>query len=162
MTRQRQPHRRRGRRRILPRNLALALLFIGALFIYERYKGSFPRLDIGQQAAQQESRAAIICQSPNIIDGDTFDCGGHRIRMASIDAPEISSCAPGRRCTPGDGQAAKAYLYSLTRELVTCYQTDTDRYGRTVALCKAAGRDLSCDMVASGHAIERYGTLSCR
>lgn len=152
-------HRRRG---MLPRNLVFTLLFIAALFVYEKYGGKAPRWHIDQQENAQGGGASITCQSPHIIDGDTFDCGGHRIRLASIDAPEISACAPGRRCAPGDGQAARLYLQAITRELVICHQTDIDRYGRTVALCKAGGKDLSCSMVAAGHAIERYGTLSCR
>ncbi|MCK5519400.1 MAG: thermonuclease family protein, partial [Alphaproteobacteria bacterium] len=39
---------------------------------------------------------------------------------------------------------------------------EKDHYGRTVARCKANGKDLSCAMVAAGHAIERYGVLNCQ
>ena len=45
---------------------------------------------------------------------------------------------------------------------VTCVPIEIDRYGRTVALCKAGGKDLSCAMVAAGHAVERYGVLNCQ
>lgn len=108
------------------------------------------------------SAGEITCHSPAITDGDTLRCGGHHIRLASIDAPEMPGhCRKGRRCTPGDPHAAKAYLEEITRGPVTCRRIDTDRYGRTVALCEAGGRDLSCAMVEAGHAVERYGSLSC-
>ena len=104
----------------------------------------------------------IMCTSPIIIDGDTLHCGRHRIRLAGIDAPEMPGhCRPGRDCTPGDPFAAKAYLRSIARGAVSCRQTDTDVYGRTVARCEAGGRDLSCAMIAAGHAVRRYGYISC-
>lgn len=104
----------------------------------------------------------IVCHSPDITDGDTFRCSGQRIRLASIDAPEMPGhCRPGRRCVDGDPEAAKSYLESLTRGRVTCRPVSTDHYGRTVARCESDGRDLSCAMVEGGHAIERYGSLSC-
>lgn len=104
----------------------------------------------------------IVCHSPDITDGDTFRCSGQRIRLASIDAPELPGhCRPGRRCVEGDPEAAKSYLESLTRGRVTCRPVSTDHYGRTVARCESDGRDLSCAMVEGGHAIERYGSLSC-
>ncbi len=104
----------------------------------------------------------IVCHGPEITDGDTFRCSGHRIRLASIDAPEMPGhCRPGRRCVDGDPEAAKSYLESLTRGRVTCRPVSTDRYGRTVAHCESGGLDLSCAMVEGGHAIERYGSLSC-
>lgn len=105
---------------------------------------------------------AISCYNPYIIDGDTIDCGGHRVRLANIDAPEISDCRPGRECVSGDPYAAKDYLQSLTRGKVTCIQSDMDHYGRIIALCEAQERDLSCAMVDANHAIERYGHLRCQ
>jgi hypothetical protein len=89
----------------------------------------------------------ISCYNPYIIDGDTLDCGGHRIRLASIDAPEISDCRPGRKCVSGDPYAAKKYLQSMARGAVKCIKSDTDHYGRTIALCEANGVDFSCAMV---------------
>jgi endonuclease YncB( thermonuclease family) len=104
---------------------------------------------------------SISCYNPRIIDGDTFDCGNHRIRLANIDTPEISDCRPGRQCVSGDPYAAKRYLQSLTSGAVNCVKTDTGYYGRTIALCEAKGIDLSCAMVEANHGIERYGTLRC-
>ncbi len=91
-----------------------------------------------------------------------MDCGNQRIRLANIDTPEMPGhCAAGRKCVAGDPYAAKAYLSNMTRGSVQCEKIDTDKYGRTVARCTASGKDISCEMVKSGHAIERYGRLSC-
>ena len=60
-----------------------------------------------------------------------------------------------RRCDDGwpAGQEASAYLYDLIRgRKVTCEPKTTDRYGRTVAICRADGRDLGADMVSAGMA----------
>jgi endonuclease YncB( thermonuclease family) len=104
----------------------------------------------------------IICNNPAVTDGDTFRCASIRIRLANIDAPEMAGhCREGRRCTPGNPIAAKDYLHSLSRGSVTCKPIEKDKYGRTVALCTANGKDLSCAMVSAGHAVERYGSLSC-
>lgn len=104
----------------------------------------------------------ILCSSPDITDGDTFRCDGQRIRLAGIDAPELEGhCRKGRKCTPGDPHAASDYLYSISRGTVSCRPTDRDVYGRTVARCEANGKDLSCAMIASGHAVRRYSVLIC-
>ncbi len=105
----------------------------------------------------------ISCFRPYITDGDTLKCNGTRIRLYSIDAPEMPDhCREGRKCVDGDPFKSKDYLISLTRSKVTCTPIEKDHYGRTVATCKSEqSEDLSCDMVKAGHAILRYGNLSC-
>jgi endonuclease YncB( thermonuclease family) len=104
----------------------------------------------------------IVCSSPRIIDGDTFDCAGLRIRLAGIDTPEMPGhCRKGRACTPGDPAAARDELIRLTRSVVECRETNKDRYKRIVALCEVGGVDLSCAMIASGHAVARYAPIDC-
>ena len=113
-------------------------------------------------AAPNAAGWRITCTDPVISDGDTFRCGAHRIRLAGIDAPEMPGhCRPGRACTPGDPFAAQAFLRALARGVVTCRRTDTDHYGRIVARCEAGGQDLSCAMINAGHAVRRYGSISC-
>jgi endonuclease YncB( thermonuclease family) len=123
-----------------------------------------PDLSASFDAALGAAGAAeIACNRPRIIDGDTMDCAGMRIRLASIDAPEMPHhCRTGRQCTPGDPYAARNYLSFLTRGRVECRPVDTDVYGRTVASCHAGGRDLSCAMVEAGRAVRRYGWLWCK
>jgi endonuclease YncB( thermonuclease family) len=106
---------------------------------------------------------AFTCDEPQVTDGDTIRCGALRVRLASIDAPEMPGhCRRGRTCVPGDPYASKAHLEALmARGVARCVQTDLDRYGRIVALCGVDGQDLSCAQVRSGHAVIRYGALSC-
>lgn len=106
--------------------------------------------------------ATTFCRSPRVLDGDTLDCGGRRIRLYGIDAPELPGhCRPGRDCTPGDPFASQARLRSLTRGEVACGEVDVDVYGRSVARCTGPEGDLSCAMLESGHAVRRYGALLC-
>jgi endonuclease YncB( thermonuclease family)/uncharacterized membrane protein YsdA (DUF1294 family) len=109
---------------------------------------------------------SFACPSPNHHDGDAIRCrgGSKSMRLYGIDAPEMpGACRPGRACTPGDPFAARDYLAALTAgHAVNCEQLDTDRYDRAIVRCAADGADLSCAMVAAGHAVERYGRLACR
>lgn len=104
----------------------------------------------------------ISCHSPYIIDGDTFDCNGTRIRLQGIDAPELEGhCRIGRKCATGDAIASKNQLTNITRSAVSCAAIELDKYGRTLANCRAQNIDLSCTMIASGHAMPRYARLHC-
>ena len=114
-------------------------------------------------AVSSAATADITCTSPEVTDGDTIRCGSKRIRLEGIDAPEMPGhCRPGRQCTPGDPYASQANLERLIGgSKVLCEQTDTDRYGRIVARCKAKGEDLSCAQVRGGHAVKHYAWISC-
>lgn len=103
------------------------------------------------------------CSKVEVLDGDTFDCGTTRVRLAGIDAPELEGhCRPGRECAPGDPYASTENLRRLvTWNSVQCRKTDTDVYGRTVARCTAGKMDLSCAQIKGGHAIRRYGLIDC-
>jgi len=137
----------------LPRTyLSAALLAIvfGALLI----AGSLP--------FENSAPERITCSGPRITDGDTFRCGGERVRLTSIDTPEMPGhCRPGRRCVDGDPYAARSYLQTLTRGRVTCDVLDRDHYGRAIARCRSAQNDLSCEMFRAGYAEARYGGRPC-
>lgn len=113
--------------------------------------------------SSSSSDADFVCDEARVTDGDTLRCGPLRVRLASIDAPEMPGhCRRGRTCVNGDPYASKANLERVMASgVIQCRQTDTDRYGRIVALCEVGGRDLSCAQVQGGHAIIRYGDLTC-
>jgi micrococcal nuclease len=108
---------------------------------------------------------AIICERPWVSDGDTLSCRNisGRIRLLGIDAPELAGhCNPGRRCTPGNGPAAKRALIAMVRGgRVTVRPQGRDVYDRVLARVSVNGVDVSCRMVALGHAVFRYAQIRC-
>src|SRR5215213_1968061 len=97
----------------------------------------------------------LIAGRAAVIDGDTLEIRGERIRLFGIDAPES-----GQTCLDAKGQSyrcgQKAALVLDARigdGVVTCERKDTDRYGRVVALCRVFGEDLGAWMVGLGWAL---------
>lgn len=90
-----------------------------------------------------------------VVDGDTMRCGGERVRLLGIDAPELPGhCQQGRHCAPGDPFASTESLRrALGHGRITIERVGTDRYGRTLALVKAGATDLSCWQLSHGQAI---------
>ncbi len=97
----------------------------------------------------------VITGMATVIDGDTIDVSGTRIRLHGIDAPE-----GGQRCTRANGvawQCGEESALALTRQLgrsqVRCDAQGLDRYRRTLAVCFKAGVDINQWMVANGWAV---------
>lgn len=89
-----------------------------------------------------------------VIDGDTIDMMGTRIRLHGIDAPETGQLCAANGAKYICGQRSTFYLEQLLgRSVVTCDTLDTDRYGRTVASCSVNGSDIGASMVTSGWAL---------
>ncbi len=91
-----------------------------------------------------------------VIDGDTLDVAGERVRVWGVDAPERDqTCEDGRGATYRCGEHAKQALIDLVAgRALACAPRDVDRYGRTVAKCSAGGEDLGGRMVRMGHALD--------
>lgn len=105
-------------------------------------------------ASRPETRASSLTGEARVIDGDTIDLDGTRIRLEGIDAPETGQhCA---RRIVGEwacGTAATAALIHLLEgKRVHCDDRGTDKYGRTLAVCFAEGLDINGWMVRKGYA----------
>ena len=92
----------------------------------------------------------------SIIDGDTLEIHGTRIRLWGIDAPESSQLCRGEdseqyRC---GAQAANDLDALIADRPVSCLPISLDRYGRTVATCSVAGADLGQWLVRNGLALD--------
>ncbi|TNE41841.1 MAG: thermonuclease family protein, partial [Alphaproteobacteria bacterium] len=93
--------------------------------------------------------------APRIIDGDTVQLGGQRIRLAGIDAPETSQfCFNDEGSRYPCGRKATNYLAKLVgSDPLTCEGDEMDRYGRLIAICYAKEKDINAAMVAGGWAV---------
>lgn len=91
-----------------------------------------------------------------VTDGDTIRCGGERIRLLAIDAPELPGhCQGRRRCAPGDPYASTESLRSAMLGPLSIDRIGEDHYGRTLARVASTKGDLSCWQLANGQAIYR-------
>jgi len=104
--------------------------------------------------------AAIVAVSLTgcaATDGDSIRCGKERIRLLAIDAPEMGPCHPaGRHCAPGDPIASRDNLRRLIAgDRIEVERVGQDRYGRTLAVARAGGVNLSCAQLGGGFAIYR-------
>lgn len=91
--------------------------------------------------------ALPACTDVRVIDGDTIVLNGDRIRLAGIDAPELS-----QPCRMGP-KAAEWLGRFIEGKAVTCIKAGKS-YNRIVARCAVDGVDLQDALVRSGQAFD--------
>jgi endonuclease YncB( thermonuclease family) len=102
------------------------------------------------------ARADNLTGQASVIDGDTLDIHGTRIRLWGLDAPESSQLCRGEdslpyRCGAKSANALDSYI---GRRPVNCSPITLDQYGRTVATCSVGGADIGDWLVRSGLALD--------
>lgn len=97
---------------------------------------------------------ADIVGEARIIDGDTIEISGERIRLHGIDAPETRQTCEVAGVPWRCGESATLALVDGTvGHPVTCKGDKRDRYGRIIAVCYSGERDLNAMMVREGWAL---------
>jgi len=106
------------------------------------------------------ARADDIVGQASVIDGDTIEIHGTRIRIWGIDAPESTQLCRNDdsnlyQCGRAAATALAGMLWAIKRP-ITCSPVDRDQYGRTVATCSLGtpGPDIGHWLVANGHALD--------
>ncbi|EAR22959.1 thermonuclease family protein [Nitrococcus mobilis] len=98
--------------------------------------------------------AETLAGIPLVVDGDTLEIQGERIRLYGIDAPERA-----QPCYDSDGfpwrcgqKAAAALAARIGGQTVRCEGNERDRAGHRIAVCHLQGQDLNAWMVRWGWA----------
>uniref|UniRef100_A0A1D1ZRL6 TNase-like domain-containing protein n=2 Tax=Auxenochlorella protothecoides TaxID=3075 RepID=A0A1D1ZRL6_AUXPR len=106
------------------------------------------------------SAAEVLIGTPRVIDGDTLEVAGTRVRLFGIDAPEKKqACLDGRGESYLCGQAATSALREVIGDApVACTVKTKDMYRRSVAVCTVVRPgerplDLNAWLVEEGHAV---------
>lgn len=90
----------------------------------------------------------------SVVDGDTIEIRGERIRLHGIDAPESGQHCRYAGTLQRCGQQAATFLEQLIASRpVQCERKDRDRYGRLIGVCKVSGTNLNAAMVRNGWAL---------
>lgn len=144
--------------RVAAATLLIPLVFALALLVRPRADEEVPASLLLQPttpaASPSAQDASKIIGVASVVDGDTLEIHGTRIRLNGIDAPESGQIclASGQkyRC----GQSAALFLNeAIGGQQVSCDPLSRDKYGRTVARCMAKNYDLGLVMVENGWAL---------
>jgi endonuclease YncB( thermonuclease family) len=93
-----------------------------------------------------------------VIDGDSLRVETIEVRIYGIDAPEFSqTCDLDFKKVNCGRDAARHIAKLVDGKAVNCVKQDTDRYGRSVSVCKVGEIDLGRQMVIDGYAVS-YGS----
>lgn len=103
-----------------------------------------------------------VSGTATVIDGDTIEVAGQRVRLEGIDAPEMAQMCGNRFFGSWPcGREAQRMLAKLVQgRSVTCEAQGRDKYGRILGVCSAGDREINAEMVRSGlaWAFVKYST----
>jgi endonuclease YncB( thermonuclease family) len=109
-------------------------------------------------ALPAEAGVPALVGRASVVDGDTIEISGTRIRLHGIDAPESTqTCkdAVGKEYRCGQRAALALDDYLAQSRPTRCEPRGMDRYGRTIASCyRSSGDDVAGWLVTSGHALD--------
>lgn len=109
---------------------------------------------------QQDVFQDEVAGRARVVDGDSLELKGERIRLKGIDAPELA-----QKCRKNGAEWAcgRASLTALRKKIashaVDCKGGEFDRHERLLAYCSAGGTELNRWMVAEGWAVSYGGNF---
>jgi endonuclease YncB( thermonuclease family) len=150
----------------MPRPAAvIAVAIVAVLYVHQIMIGERPMPSVSLLDGILTSKAATfqICYFPGethcVIDGDTIDYMGQRIRMVDYDTPEIGE----PKCASEEalGHKAKHRLIEILNSgpvAVTPHgDRDIDKYGRKLRLVTVNGRSVGDTLISEGLAVPWEG-----
>jgi len=109
-----------------------------------------------------DAHAETLSGRASVIDGDTLEIHGERVRLLDVDAPEGD-----QTCTRPDGSEWKCGQYVANKlvdwmgtRVVTCEADRKDRYGRWLGNCMSGGEDMALWLASRGWALP-YRECKC-
>lgn len=89
-----------------------------------------------------------------VVDGDTVEMAGQRIRLFGVDAPESTqNCERGGVAWACGAEAGERLTALIAARPLRCEGQSVDDYGRVVAICRVGSIDLGQSMVQTGWAM---------
>lgn len=122
--------------------------------------GVFAGLALAFWPAPPDAAAGTVARPGlvRVIDGDTFDYAGERIRIADIDTPELNArCGREAELAARATAHTRAWLAAGPFELQPLADRDLDRYGRKLRIVVRDGRSIGDTLVAAGLARRSTG-----
>jgi endonuclease YncB( thermonuclease family) len=132
-------------------------VLIGALGV-GYYGSELVPVVLGVPTVVATANPSSLVGRASVIDGDTIEIRGERIRLNGIDAPESAqTCLDGKGKEYRCGTKAAAALEQLLKASspTRCDFVERDRYGRFVGDCyRADGSSVQAPFVRSGWALD--------
>ncbi len=125
------------------------VLVVGVTLGLVSQLGSFGR-GASEVIAEGDGRVTVVSGPVGIVDGDTFDHRGQRIRIADIDTPEMrSDCAAEVSLARAARDRLSVLLAQGPFELHRI-DRDEDQYGRKLRVVVRGGQSIGDRLVAEG------------
>jgi endonuclease YncB( thermonuclease family) len=107
-----------------------------------------------RHSSPAHSPASVLLGRATVVDADTLDLGGRRVRLFGIDAPEKGQTCERSGTVWACGQEAASALAALLGDReVRCIEHGADRHDRFIGLCWVGGSDVSHWLVERGWAV---------
>jgi endonuclease YncB( thermonuclease family) len=101
-----------------------------------------------------QALGAELSGQASVVDGNTIDIRGTRIRLAGVDAPEGAQvCREAGKPWRCGQYAGLALTDFLGRRVVRCQGWEQDGYDRLVAICTLGDQDIGAWLVMNGLAL---------